>query len=76
MQTEVRAIYSQSEQNSARNVFDKTWQLKNGTEITPNLLQAMVHSGAYLSGAFIDENVLAQLLHFQQLPKGFIYIRT
>jgi predicted GNAT superfamily acetyltransferase len=27
--------------------------MDSGTEITPNLLQAMVHSGSYLSGAFM-----------------------
>ena len=36
-----------------RAVFDHTRAMDAGTEITPNLLQAMVHSGAYLSGAFI-----------------------
>ena len=35
-------------------IFDKTWAMDAGTEITPNLLQAMIHSGAYLSGAFVD----------------------
>jgi predicted GNAT superfamily acetyltransferase len=35
-------------------IFDHTWAMDAGTEITPNLLQAMIHSGAYLSGAFID----------------------
>ncbi len=40
--------------NSARSIFDKTWDIPDGTEITVNLLKAMVHSGSYLSGAFID----------------------
>jgi len=35
-----------------------------GTEITPNLLQAMVHSGAYLSGAFIDEKCVGAAFAF------------
>jgi hypothetical protein len=42
-------------QNLGREIFDKTWMIDSGTEITPNLLQAMVHNGAYLSGAFIDK---------------------
>ena len=37
----------------ARDIFDKTWAMDSGTEITPNLLQAMVHSGSYLSVAFM-----------------------
>jgi predicted GNAT superfamily acetyltransferase len=35
-----------------------------GTEITPNLLQAMVHSGAYLSGAFIDNKIVGAAFAF------------
>jgi predicted GNAT superfamily acetyltransferase len=35
-----------------------------GTEITPNLLQAMVHSGSYLSGAFIDNKIVGAAFAF------------
>jgi hypothetical protein len=53
-QIQVRKLDSLSDQHLGRNVFDQTWAMDSGTEITPNLLQAMVHSGSYLSGAFID----------------------
>jgi predicted GNAT superfamily acetyltransferase len=50
---QVRKLDSLSDQHLGRNVFDQTWAMDAATEITPNLLQAMVHSGSYLSGAFI-----------------------
>jgi len=51
-------------------VFDKTWAMDAGTEITPNLLQAMVHSGAYLSGAFIDGNCVGATFAFPATTGG------
>jgi predicted GNAT superfamily acetyltransferase len=53
---EVISLSSISKQGHARLIFDKVWSSEKGTEITPNLLMAMVHNGAYLSGAF-SENV-------------------
>ena len=47
-----------------RAVFDHTWAMDAGTEITPNLLQAMVHSGAYLSGAFINNKCIGAAFAF------------
>jgi predicted GNAT superfamily acetyltransferase len=41
-----------------------------GTEITPNLLQAMVHSGAYLSGAFIDNKIVGAAFAFPATNNG------
>ena len=49
----IKSFSTTAELNQAREIFDSTWSKDFGTEITPNLLQAMVHSGAYLSGAFI-----------------------
>jgi predicted GNAT superfamily acetyltransferase len=51
-------------------VFDKTWAMDSGTEITPNLLQAMVHSGAYLSGAFIDGKCVGAAFAFPATTGG------
>ena len=48
----IRPLITIEDQDLGRAVFDHTWAKDAGTEITPNLLQAMVHSGAYLSGAF------------------------
>jgi predicted GNAT superfamily acetyltransferase len=42
----------------------------SGTEITPNLLQAMVHSGAYLSGAFVDEKCVGTAFAFPATIEG------
>ena len=41
-----------------------------GTEITPNLLQAMIHSGAYLSGAFIDGECVGAAFAFPATTGG------
>ncbi|MEY4433629.1 MAG: hypothetical protein RLZZ44_1763, partial [Bacteroidota bacterium] len=51
-EVEIKSLNSLDEQSLARYVFDQTWSKDAGTEITSNLLQAMVHNGAYLSGAF------------------------
>ena len=51
-------------------IFDKTWAMDAGTEITPNLLQAMIHSGAYLSGAFIDSNCVGAAFAFPATTGG------
>jgi len=57
-------------QFDARMIFDKTWSLDFGTEITPNLLQAMVHSGSYLSGAFIDNKIVGAAFAFPATNGG------
>ena len=54
----------------ARMIFDETWSLDFGTEITPNLLQAMVHSGSYLSGAFIDNKIVGAAFAFPATNSG------
>ena len=41
-----------------------------GTEITPNLLQAMVHSGAYLSGVFIENKIVGAAFAFPATKNG------
>ena len=59
-----------NKQKVARNIFDKVWQLSTGTEITSNLLQATVHSGAYLSGAYIDNNCVGAAFAFPATTGG------
>ena len=56
--------------NLARHVFDITWRLNSATEITTNLLQAMVHSGSYLSGAFIDGKCVGAAFAFPATTGG------
>jgi predicted GNAT superfamily acetyltransferase len=58
------------EQNAARDIFDLTWSMDAGTEITPNLLQAMVHSGSYLYGAFIDNKIVGAAFAFPATNDG------
>jgi len=58
------------DQDLGRMIFDKTWAMDAGTEITPNLLQAMIHSGAYLSGAFIDGNCVGAAFAFPATTSG------
>ena len=66
----VRKILTLTEQKLAREIFDKTWAGTSGTEITPNLLQAMVHSGSYLSGAFIDNKIVGAAFAFPAINDG------
>ena len=70
MKIEVYNLKTFLEQNQARKIFDETWAMDSGTEITPNLLQAMVHSGAYLSGAFIDEKCVGAAFAFPATTEG------
>jgi predicted GNAT superfamily acetyltransferase len=70
MELGIHHLESLSEQNLAREIFDKTWAMNSGTEITPNLLQAMVHSGAYLSGAFIDGKCVGAAFAFPATTGG------
>jgi predicted GNAT superfamily acetyltransferase len=66
----IKALVSVEEQNLGRAVFDHTWAMDAGTEITPNLLQAMVHSGAYLSGAFIGGECIGAAFAFPATTGG------
>jgi len=69
-QVMIRKLESIVDQNLARQVFDRTWSMDTGTEITPNLLQALVHSGAYLSGAFIDKKCVGAAFAFPSTTGG------
>ena len=66
----IRPLNSLADQELGRMIFDKTWAMDAGTEITPNLLQAMVHSGAYLSGAFADGNCVGAAFAFPATTGG------
>ena len=66
----IRPLTSLADQELGRMIFDKTWAMDSGTEITPNLLQAMVHSGAYLSGAFDDGNCVGAAFAFPATTGG------
>ena len=66
----IRNLVNFREQESARKIFDITWSIDAGTEITPNLLQAMVHSGSYLSGAFIENKIVGAAFAFPATNNG------
>jgi predicted GNAT superfamily acetyltransferase len=72
MSTEVKIVplVSIKEQNFARNVFDSVWPMAVGTEITSNLMQAMVHNGAYLSGAFLGDECIGASFSFPGTTNG------
>jgi predicted GNAT superfamily acetyltransferase len=67
---QVLELKSLQDQDSGRKIFDLTWAMDAGTEITPNLLQAMVHSGAYLSGAFIEDKIVGAAFAFPATNSG------
>jgi predicted GNAT superfamily acetyltransferase len=67
---QVRELKSLQDQGSGRKIFDLTWAMDAGTEITPNLLQAMVHSGAYLSGAFVENKIVGAAFAFPATNNG------
>jgi len=66
----IRKISTLTEQKLARKIFDKTWSGTSGTEITTNLLQAMIHSGSYLSGAFIEKKLVGSAFAFPATNEG------
>ena len=65
----IRRIFSLPEQAMCRKIFDSTWII-SGTEITSNLLKAMVHTGSYLSGAFIDNKIVGAAFAFPATNGG------
>jgi predicted GNAT superfamily acetyltransferase len=67
---QVRELDNLKDQDFGRKIFDITWSMDAGTEITPNLLQAMVHSGSYLSGAFIDNKIVGAAFAFPATNSG------
>ena len=67
---EIKKIRSIIEIDTVRNVFDKVWLVGSSTELTPNLLQAMIHSGAYLSGAFFDSKCVGAAFAFPATTGG------
>ena len=67
---QVRELENLQDQDSGRKIFDLTWAMDAGTEITPNLLQVMVHSGSYLSGAFVDNKIVGAAFAFPATNSG------
>ncbi len=61
---EIRELHTLEEQFHARMIFDSVWPAANETQITSNLLQAMVHSGSYLVGVFDGSKVVGASFAF------------
>jgi predicted GNAT superfamily acetyltransferase len=70
LEIKIRPLLTIEDQSMGRAVFDHTWAMDAGTEITPNLLQAMVYSGAYLSGAFISNECVGAAFAFPATTGG------
>jgi len=66
----IKSLLNLTDQKIAQNIFDSTWTNQKNTAIELNLLQAMVHSGAYLSGAFIDEKCVGAAFAFPATTSG------
>jgi predicted GNAT superfamily acetyltransferase len=61
--------------HDCRRIFDATWSRVNGTEITQNLLQALVHAGSYLSAAFVENKMVGCALAFPA-NSGCLYLHS
>jgi len=70
MKVSVKSITTIGDSKIVRSIFDFTWNSTEGTEITSNLLQALVHSGSYLSGAFIDNKIVGAAFAFPATNGG------
>jgi len=66
----IKQLTSDFELLQARVIFDYAWPMSTGSEITANLLKAMVHSGSYLSGAFIDNRIVGAAFAFPATNDG------
>ena len=73
----IRTLVGVKEQNFAREIFDDVWPSDEGTQITANLLQAMVHNGTYVAGAFIDGQVVGAAFAFPSVDEdGHLHLHS
>jgi predicted GNAT superfamily acetyltransferase len=70
MQFTIKSIVTFDDSKIVRSIFDSIWNSTEGTEITSNLLQAMVRSGSYLSGAFVDNKIVGAAFAFPATNSG------
>lgn len=74
---EIRILQGVAEQNLAREIFDLVWPSDEGTQITSNLLQALSHSGAYLSGGFIGGEIVVASFAFPGIDnEGHLHLHS
>lgn len=59
----VRTLVGHAELDRARALWDLAWpSIEEGTQVTPNLLRAIEHSGGYVSGAYDGERIVGAAL--------------
>ena len=68
-EVEIRVLVGVAEQNYAREIFDEVWPTSEGTQITANLLQAMVHNGTYVSGVFVEGEIVGAAFAFPSVDE-------
>ena len=61
---EIRELHTLQEQFHARMIFDSIWPAANETQLTANLLQALVHNGSYLVGVFDGSRIVGASFAF------------
>jgi predicted GNAT superfamily acetyltransferase len=61
---EIRLLNDLAGQNLARGLFDQVWSTGGETQVTSNLMQALVHNGSYVSGAFFGPRFVAAAFAF------------
>jgi predicted GNAT superfamily acetyltransferase len=68
---EIRSLEVASEIKDAAEVFDSVWPpLGGGTQVPPNLLRAITHSGGYCSAAYIADEPIAAALAIVGVHEG------
>jgi predicted GNAT superfamily acetyltransferase len=67
---ECQILHKLDDFKTAIEIFDSVWSNGSGTQITPNLLQAMVYGGSYLSGAFMDGKSVGAAFAFPATSGG------
>lgn len=59
----IRTLSEHDDLDAARAVWDAAWSGgDHTTQVTPNLLQALVHGGAYVSGAYEGDHIVGAAL--------------
>lgn len=74
---EVRILEGVAEQDFARVIFDEVWPTDEGTQITANLLQAMAHNGTYVSGVFVEGEIVGAAFAFPGVDEdGHLHLHS
>ena len=74
---EIRVLVGVTEQDFAREVFDEVWPTNEGTQITANLLQAMAHNGTYVSGVFVEGEIVGAAFAFPGVDEqGHLHLHS